>query len=133
MKTAWFTHCSKLLTIHNLKYLTWIIETNSIPGKNSGNYGMIHLVEIYADPSPLLNVAVYWQSSNTKSCTKKLPQILANNVDKGGRGLISDFMWGTVAWNGLVIWDDSNRRMLSPEVICDNGIWRNCIFKKCAI
>ena len=95
MKTAWITHCSKLLTIHDLshlKYLTKITETNSIPGKNSGNYGMIHLAEIYTDPSSLLNVAVYWQSSNTKACTKKLPQILANNVDKAGRGLISDFM-----------------------------------------
>ena len=31
-------------------------------------------------PSPLLNVAAYWQSTNTEACTKKLSQILANNV-----------------------------------------------------
>ena len=40
-----------------------------------------------SDPSPLLNVAVYWQSSNTETCVKKLPQILANNIDNGGRGI----------------------------------------------
>ena len=36
-------------------------------------------------PSPLLNVVVYWQSSSTEACTKKLSQILANNIDNGGR------------------------------------------------
>ena len=45
-------------------------------------------------PSPLLNVAVYWQSSDTETCVKKLSQILANNIDNGGRGLVSEFMWG---------------------------------------
>ena len=34
---------------------------------------------------PLLIVAVYWQSSNTKACVKKPCQILANNIDNGGR------------------------------------------------
>ena len=38
-------------------------------------------------PFPLLNVAIYWQSSNTKACTKKLSQILANNINNGGRGI----------------------------------------------
>ena len=38
-------------------------------------------------PSPLLNVAVYWQSSDTETCVKKLSQILANNIDNGGRGI----------------------------------------------
>ena len=38
-------------------------------------------------PSPLLNVAVYWQSSDTRTCVKKLSQILANNTDNGGRGI----------------------------------------------
>ena len=37
-------------------------------------------------PSPLLNVAVYWQSSDTETCVKKLSQILAN-IDNGGRGI----------------------------------------------
>ena len=34
---------------------------------------------------PLLNVAGYWQSSNTETCVKKLSQILANNIDNRGR------------------------------------------------
>ena len=38
-------------------------------------------------PFPLLNVAVYWQSSDTETCAKKLSQILANNIDNGGRGI----------------------------------------------
>ena len=38
-------------------------------------------------PSPLLNVAEYWQSSDTETCVKKLSQILANNIDNGGRGI----------------------------------------------
>ena len=37
-------------------------------------------------PFPLLNVAAYWQSSNTEACAKKLSQILANNIDNGGKG-----------------------------------------------
>ena len=37
-------------------------------------------------------VAVYWQSSNTEACAKKLSQILANNIDNGGRRLVSKFM-----------------------------------------
>ena len=36
---------------------------------------------------PLFNVAVYWQSSNTEVSTKKLSQILANNIDNVGRGI----------------------------------------------
>ena len=38
-------------------------------------------------PFPLLNVAGYWKSSNTEACTQKLSQILANNIDHGGRGI----------------------------------------------
>ena len=38
-------------------------------------------------PSPLLNVAVYWQSSDTETCVKKMSQILANNIDNGKRGI----------------------------------------------
>ena len=40
-----------------------------------------------SDPFPLLKVAAYWQSSNTKACTKKLSQIFANNIDNGERGI----------------------------------------------
>ena len=34
---------------------------------------------------PLLIVAVYWQSSNTKACAKTPSQIFANNIDNEGR------------------------------------------------
>ena len=47
-------------------------------------------------PSPLLNVVVYWQKSKTEACAKKLSQILANNIENGRRGLVSEFMWGIV-------------------------------------
>ena len=40
-------------------------------------------------PFPLLNVAGYWKSSNTEACAQKLSQIPANNIDHGGRGLVS--------------------------------------------
>ena len=38
-------------------------------------------------PFPLLNVAAYWHSSNTEACAKKLPQIVANNIDNRGMGI----------------------------------------------
>ena len=38
-------------------------------------------------PSPLLNVAAYWKSINSEACAKELSQILANNIDNGGRGI----------------------------------------------
>ena len=38
-------------------------------------------------PLPLLDVAVYWYSSNTKACAMKLSQIFANNIDNGGRAI----------------------------------------------
>ena len=38
-------------------------------------------------PFPLLNVVVYCQSSDIEACAKKLSQILANNIDNGGRGI----------------------------------------------
>ena len=38
-------------------------------------------------PSPLLNIAAYWQSSDTDACAKKLSQILSKDIDNGGRGI----------------------------------------------
>ena len=38
-----------------------------------------------AGPFSLLNIAAYCKSSNNKACGKKLSQILANNIDNGGR------------------------------------------------
>ena len=43
-------------------------------------------------PSPLLNVVVYWQSSNAEACANQLSQILSKIVDEWGRGLVSEFM-----------------------------------------
>ena len=40
-----------------------------------------------SDTFPLLNFAVYWQSSDTETCAKRLSQILANIIDNGGRGI----------------------------------------------
>ena len=40
-----------------------------------------------SDTFPLINVAVYWQSSDTEACAKKLSQILANNINNGGTGI----------------------------------------------
>ena len=45
-------------------------------------------------PFPLLNVAVYWQSSDTETCAKRLSQILQTTLIMGGGGLVSEFTWG---------------------------------------
>ena len=48
---------------------------------------MINFAEINQSPFSLLNVVAFWQASDTKACAKKLSQILANNIDHGGRGI----------------------------------------------
>ena len=48
---------------------------------------MVYFGEISQAPFPLLNVAAHWKSSNIEACAKKLSQILANNIDNGGRGV----------------------------------------------
>ena len=47
---------------------------------------MVYFAELES-PSPLLHVAVYWQSHDTKAWAKKLSQILANNIDNEVRGI----------------------------------------------
>ena len=37
-------------------------------------------------PFSLLNIAAYWQSSNSEACAKNLSQILGNNIDNEGDG-----------------------------------------------
>ena len=44
-------------------------------------------LEQYITPLPILKVAVYWKSSNTKACARKLSQIIANNIGNRGRGI----------------------------------------------
>ena len=83
--------CTSLATISHINY--WD-QVNS--WKNLWKFWNGPLCRNKSGSSPLLNVAVYWQSSDTETCVKKLSQILANNIDNGGRGLVSEFMWGIV-------------------------------------
>ena len=48
---------------------------------------MVHFSEKKTDSSTLLNVAGCWKKSNAKACNNKLSQILANNIDNGGKGV----------------------------------------------
>ena len=41
---------------------------------------------------PLLNVAVYWQSSNSKACAKNRLRYLLTIFIIGGEGLVSELM-----------------------------------------
>ena len=73
---------SNFVTISHINY--WD-QVNS--WKNLWKFWNGPLCRNKSGPSPLLNVAVYWQSSDTETCVKKLSQILANNIDNGGRGI----------------------------------------------
>ena len=64
--------------------------------KNLWKFSNGSLCRNKSDPSPLLNVAAYWKSSNTKASVKSLSQILANNIDNGGRGIGLEFTWDIV-------------------------------------
>ena len=48
---------------------------------------MVHFTEINQAPSPYSMFAANWKSSNNEACAKKLSQILADNIDDGGRGI----------------------------------------------
>ena len=56
-------------------------------GKDSFIFWNGPLCRNKSDHFPLFNVAVYWQSSDTEACAKKLSQILANNINNGGTGI----------------------------------------------
>ena len=77
---AYLTGWVALSTISHINY--WD-QLNS--WKNFWKFWNGLLCRNKSGPSPLLNVAVYWQSSNTEACAKKLSQIIANNIDNGGR------------------------------------------------
>ena len=53
---------------------------------------MVHFTEINQTRPPRINVAVCWKRSNAEVCNKKLSQILANNINNGVKGLVSEFM-----------------------------------------
>ena len=59
------------------------MEIKSIPLNISWNSALAHTAEKNQATCP----TVYWQSSNTKACGKKLSQILANGTDNGGMGI----------------------------------------------
>ena len=60
---------------------------------------MAHFTEINQAPPPYSMFAANWKSSSNEACAKKLSQILANNIDDGGRGLVSEFMLGIGSTN----------------------------------
>ena len=59
----------------------------SIPGKIYGNSGMVHFTEINQDPSPYSMLQYIGRVATPKLLPRKLSQILANNIDNGGRGI----------------------------------------------
>ena len=65
-------------------------------------------------PSPLLNVAVYWKSSNTKACANRLSQILANNIDNGGRGIGLRIYVGYCSFQCLITEDQLRLPNITP-------------------
>ena len=89
--------------------------TKPILGKIYGNSGMIHfaLCRSKSGPFPLLNVAAYFQCSNTETCAKKLSQILTNNIDNGGEG----------------DWSQDLCEVLSKKINeKQKGVWENLAF-----
>ena len=48
---------------------------------------MVHFAEINLYPPYLVNDAAYWQNKDIEACAKELSQILANNINHGGRGI----------------------------------------------
>ena len=99
---------SNFVTISHINY--WD-QLNS--RKNIWKFWNGPLCRNKSGPFPLLNIAVYWQSSNIEACSKKLSQKLGNNIDSGGRGIglriyvrYCSFLWNhqryqnqNITWN----------------------------------
>ena len=68
-----------------ISYISYLDQVNSY--KNFWTFWNGPLCRNKLDPCSPLNVAAYWQNSQTKACAKKLSQIFANNIDNGGRGI----------------------------------------------
>ena len=66
-------------TIPHINYLDQVIYW-----ENLCKFWNSPLCRNKSGPFPLINIAGYWKSSNTKACAKKLSQILSNNIDHGG-------------------------------------------------
>ena len=65
---------------------------------------MVHFEKI-SKPRPTYSIFQYVSGIATpRPFAKKLSQRLVNNIDNGGRGLVSEFVWGIVALISLNIW-----------------------------
>ena len=81
-----------------LYYLVTISHINSLDQfnswKNLWKFWNGLLCRNKSDTFSLINVAVYWQSSDTEACAKKLSQTLANNINNGGTGIgLRIYVW----------------------------------------
>ena len=68
---------------------------------------MVHFADINhaPPPQPLINVAAYCKTSNNEACTKKLSQILANNIDIGGKMIgLRIYVRYCISRNGKTAW-----------------------------
>ena len=103
--------------------VTTIIETNSIPGKIYGNFGMVQFAERNQVPPPLLNVGAYWKSSL---------RYLQTTLIMGWGELVSHFMWGLVGEKiskffptGSFVccsWNVSQSSLISRTLLCSEKL-----------
>ena len=89
VQNFWAISCTLLiqfLALPTISHINYWDQVNS--WKNLWKFWNGPLSRNKSGPSPpLLNVAEYWQSSDTGTCVKKLSQIRANKIDNGGRGI----------------------------------------------
>ena len=80
----------------HLQYLTKIIETKSVPRKIYQTSGMVHFSEInqaLSHYSMLQNIS---RAATPKLLQRNCLRYLQITSIMGGRGLVSEFMWGIV-------------------------------------
>ena len=78
------------------QYLTWIIETNSIPGKIFGNSGIDQFAEGNQTPPPYSMLHYIGRVATPKLWRRNCLRHLQTTLIMVGGGLVSDFMWGIV-------------------------------------
>ena len=83
-----------LLLSTTISHINYWDQVNS--WKNLWKFWNGPLCRNKSGPSPLLNVAVYWQSSDTKLVSRNCLRYLQTTLIMGGGGLVSEFMWGIV-------------------------------------